>query len=101
MRSLLVGLLVCSLPLMAYGQDEAGHPADVKKQTANSAPQTVVETPATRKKEANEHLTGGLNKTRAKNQEPRAAYGTPRPEPLKGQGTNTSTETMRAADKKH
>jgi hypothetical protein len=101
MRSLLIGLLVCSLPLLAYGQEEAGHTAEVKKQTANSAPQTVVETPATRKKEANEHLTDGLNTTGDRNKGPRDAYGTPRPEPLKGQGTNTSTETMRAADKKH
>lgn len=96
-------LLWTSLNTSADAQDHTGGGVQVKKQTANSGAQTVVETPKTRKAESEERLTDGMNTNR--NQKPlsgpRDSYGVPVPKPIPGQGTNGSTETMRAADKKH
>lgn len=98
----IAGLIVLSAPMLAFAQDRPGKPVEVKRQTANSAPQKVVETPETRQNEANQHLTDGLN-TKKGSGDPRDRdeYGTPRPDPVKGQGTDSSTDAMRAADKKH
>lgn len=102
MRPILIaGLIALSAPMMAVAQDDSGKPVEVRKQTANTAPQKVVETPQTRKNAANQHLSDGLN-TKKGSGDPRERdeFGTPRPESLKGQGTNSSSDAMRAADKK-
>ena len=104
MKAVIHAAVVCALSCTSvYAQDQAGNGVEVKKQTANSGAQTVVETPKTRKAESEQHLTDGMNTKR--NQKPpsgpRDSYGVPVPKPVEGQGTNGSTETMRAADKKH
>jgi hypothetical protein len=104
MHVALVSALLCtSMYVSVYAQEQSSRGVQIKKQTADSAPQTVVETPKTRKAERKQHLTDGTNTTR--NQKPasgpRDSYGVPVPEPIQGQGTNGSTDTMRAADKKH
>ena len=101
MRPILFSLaLALSMPLTAFAQDDAGKGVEVKKQTANSGAQTVVETPATRRREANEHITDPVTTRKGSGDpRPRDAYGTPVPKPIKGQGTNSSTDAMRAADK--
>jgi hypothetical protein len=86
----------------AHGQQRADEQTEVKKQTANSAPQTVIETPTTRERERQQRLTDGLNTKRAA-PDPRQKdeYGTPKPDTPPGQGTNSSTDAVRAADAKH
>ena len=98
---LFTALIALSAPALVVAQDNAGQRVEVRTQTANTAPQTVVETPQTRKNEANQHVTDALN-TKKGSGDPRDRdkFGTPRSEPLKGQGTNSSTDAMRAADKK-
>lgn len=98
-------ILVLLAATGAATAQEAAHsgdaPIETKTQTANSAPQTVNETPNSRKHEANEHLTDGLNTTKSRDTRKRDEYGTPVPEAPKGQGTNTGTDAQRAADPKH
>lgn len=89
------------LPMAGLAQEKAGAPVQVKTQTAAGHPQTVVETPKTRQERASQHLTDPLN-TKKGSGDPRRrdAYGTPVPEPLHGQGTNVSSDAVRAADPK-
>jgi hypothetical protein len=96
----LIGLLVSTA---SFAQSSGDKGVEVKKQTANSGPQKVVETPATRKKEADQKWTDGVNTKRhpSTDTRPRDEYGVPVPQPISGQGTNSSTDAMRAADKKH
>jgi len=100
MHVAVVSVLLCT---SAYAQEQAGGGGEVKKQTANSGGQTVVETPKTRKAESEQRLTDGMNTNRNQRRPsgPRDSYGVPVPKPIKGQGTNGSSDTMRAADKKH
>lgn len=103
MKIVMHAAVVCALLCTSVYAQETGNGVEVKKQTANSGAQTVVETPKTREAESEQHLTDGMNTKR--NQKPpsgpRDSYGVPVPKPVEGQGTNSSTETMRAADKKH
>ena len=98
-----VAVVSALLGTSAFAQEHSGGGVEVKKQTANSGAQTVVETPETRKAESEQRLTDGMNTNRNQRPQsgPRDSYGVPVPKPIAGQGTNGSTETMRAADKKH
>lgn len=100
MHVAMVSALLCT---SAYAQQQMGDGVKVKKQTANSASQTVVETPKTRKVESQQHVTDAMNTNRNQKppEGPRDSYGVPVPKPPAGQGTNGSTDAMRAADKKH
>jgi len=93
------GLLL--LPLGALAQTRADESAQIKTQTVAGHPQKVVETPKTKRAEAAQELTDPVN-TKKGSGDPRRrdAFGTPVPEPLKGQGTNVSSDAVRAADKK-
>lgn len=99
---LIIAVAALATPWLAFAQDHAEGSTTVKTQTANTAPQTVVETPKTRKAKAEQRVTDGTNTHRGSG-DPRRRdeYGTPRPEPINGQGTNSSSDAMRAADKAH
>jgi|GEM_PF-4808067 len=86
-----------------YAQAQDGKGIEVKKQTAASSPQTVVETPRSRDEEKEHHVLDATNTKRYPTDHslPRDGYGVPVPQPPPGQGTNSSTDAMRAADKKH
>lgn len=97
----LVGCLGVVGTVIAQDASRSGDaPIESKTQTANSAPQTVNETKNSRKHEANEHLTDGLNTTHSRDARKKDEYGTPLPAAPKGQGTNSSTDAQRAADPK-
>jgi len=98
-----IAFAAASLSSFTYAQTRGQQGVEVKKQTANSGPQKVIETPATRKKEEKQKWTDGMNTKRypTTDHRPRDEYGAPVPNPPEGQGTNSATDAMRAADKKH
>jgi hypothetical protein len=101
--AVLCALLCTSLFMSVDAKEQSDSAVEVRKQTANSGSQTIMETPKTRKAESEQHLTDAMNTTRKQSRPagPRDSYGVQVPEPIPGQRTNGSTETMRAADKKH
>lgn len=98
----IAGAVIFSVaPLAAVAQKKVNDAVQVKHQTAAGHPQTVVETPETKNDTARQRLTDPLT-TKKGSDDPRRrdAYGTPVPEPLDGQGTNVSSDAVRAADPK-
>jgi hypothetical protein len=78
-------LLVMALAFQAPAQDR---PVETKKQTANSAPQTVHETERSLKKEQDQRWNDGMNTKRAPDPRKRDEYGAPKVSPPEGQGTD-------------
>jgi hypothetical protein len=78
-------LLGTALAFQAIAQDRT---VETKKQTVNSAPQTVHETERSLKKEQEQHWNDGLNTKRAPDPRKRDEYGAPKVSPPKGQGTD-------------
>lgn len=104
MHVAVVSALLCtSLSTSVDATEQRDSAVEVRKQTANSGSQTIMKTPKTRKAESEQHVTDATNTTRNQSRPagPRDSYGVQVPEPIPGQGTNGSTQTMRAADKKH
>lgn len=104
MRTLTLALVTCLAGTGSAIAQDASPPQDApietKSQTANSAPQTVRETAASKEHEQNEHWNDPMNTTHSRDPRKKDEYGSPVPSTPKGQGTNSSTDAQRAVDAK-